>query len=352
MWNFVHLEPIVAGCPNRCRHCSESGGPPFGELMSVDDAKWVIDEFVQAFNKGLGYVPTIWPWLDTFEPTAHPRFLELKAFEMAFLVERLRYNLLSTSGYGLARLDDWHPAYEELMAMGFEGIGYAIHGLEEGHDWFVRRKGAYRDLMTAVKRAREVGMTLSVHIYPTKRNLDTFKQVVIEAKSMAGESANLMIGTAAFYANERLREYEATLRISKAEGERIAEVLPMAQEMCQKTEAIFAQHLASEGKKACPYSHESGGKGPAERSLGRLQVTPDFDVSEVFHTRANISHGNLKRDGMEVVWQSIVDAAIPGIPEPEELANRYGDFTSDLLHPTGDSVYMKLCDKYWQEKRK
>lgn len=34
MWQSVRIEPIASGCPNRCRHCAEDAGPPYGELDS------------------------------------------------------------------------------------------------------------------------------------------------------------------------------------------------------------------------------------------------------------------------------------------------------------------------------
>ena len=45
LFEFIGLELDIAGCPNSCRHCGSEGIPPCGELMSFDDAKWVVEQF-------------------------------------------------------------------------------------------------------------------------------------------------------------------------------------------------------------------------------------------------------------------------------------------------------------------
>jgi MoaA/NifB/PqqE/SkfB family radical SAM enzyme len=350
MWHRLHLEPIASGCPNRCRHCSEDGGTPFGALMSLDDVKWLVDEFTRVFEKSLGQPPSIRVWLDTYEPTVHPDFVGLKAYELSFFPDDKKedHAWISTNGYGLARRPDWRAMYENIMAAGYRSIGFAIHGLEDEHDWFVQRKGAFQDVATAIARAREYGMNIQIQVYPTRRNLDTFKQVVDETREMAGETANILVGPAGFYINSRLREYETHLRITKSEWDKIAADIPYPQDMCKNTEASILLNLIENGKEACPFSYEVGGKGPSERILGHIQITPGFDVKEIFLSRRPVHHGNIKKDGIERIWQSILDTTLPPLPEPEQLVKMYGDFESEKLLIGGDSVYMKLCDAYWR----
>jgi hypothetical protein len=46
----------------------------------------------------------------------------------------------------------------------------------------------------------------------------------------------------------------------------------------------------------------------------------------------------------------MLTATVPEVPAPRELARRYGDTTSTALHYGPGSVYVKLCDAYWQER--
>jgi len=348
VWDRLQLEPIVSGCPNRCRHCSEEGGPPFGALMSLDDVKWLVGEFGRAFEKTTGHAPSVRCGLDTFEPTAHPDFVRLKAYELSFIPEARRheFDMLSSNGYGLARLEDWRPVYEALIAAGFSGIGFAIHGLEAEHDWFVRRSGAYRDLVIATQRALACGMRVWFEIHLNKRNLDSFNSIAEMLEQLGGGKIRIITGVPGFFPNDRLREFEALLRPTKADLDLFAEALERMK--CGvETEAVWTQRLMEKGRKICPHTYEHGGNVPSERTLGRLVVMPDLDVKELFFSRPAIPHGNVRRDGIESVWRSILEAQGPPLPEPQELARLYGDFGSQALHPCGDSVYMKLCDRYW-----
>jgi hypothetical protein len=117
-------------------------------------------------------------------------------------------------------------------------------------------------------------------------------------------------------------------------------------------QAHWTRRLLDAGREACPHTYESPGKGPSQRTLARFRITPEFDVRELFFSRPAIDHGNLRRDGIDHVWHSILEADLRALPEPEELAALYGDLQSLHLHPGADSVYMKLCDTWWRRERK
>ncbi len=80
-----------------------------------------------------------------------------------------------------------------------------------------------------------------------------------------------------------------------------------------------------------------------------LIVEPSFDVIEAFDARPPVAHGNVREDGFDAVFGSVLELELPPMPEPGELAERYGDKSSDLLYPGADSVHMKLADRYWSE---
>ncbi|KPJ58026.1 MAG: hypothetical protein AMS15_09355 [Planctomycetes bacterium DG_23] len=152
--------------------------------------------------------------------------------------------------------------------------------------------------------------------------------------------------------NDRLRALEA-IRPTKTDREKIAEVLlRVPGHGDSDTEASWTRHLVEKGKSADLLTYEPEGKGPQQRRLGRLRIMPDFDVIEIFYSRPLILHGNVKRDGIERVWGNILDTELSEMPEPDTLARLYGDFASELLYPRADSVYLKHCDKYWQEHQK
>ncbi len=348
-WQTLRLWPITSGCPNRCRHCCDEAGPPYGALMSLDDVKWIVGEFARVWEDTFGASAQVRIIQDGFEPTAHPDFLRLWQYALSFWPEERRGEfgtILGTNGYGLARAGDWEHLFEEMLPAGIGTVGISVFGLEEEHDWFAQRKGAYQDIVIAAGRALDSGMGLNFEISLNKRNLASFSSIVEALEELGHGQARIWSGVPAFYMNDRLRAFEA-LRITKAEHEMIADALPRAPDRGSNTEASYTRLLTDKGREAGLCTYEAGGKGPDQRHLGWLVITPAFEVIERFDSRPSIPHGNLKREGVETVWASVLNAELPLMPEPDALARAYGDFPSEALHPGAGSVYMKLCDKYW-----
>lgn len=352
MWNVVHLEPNMSGCTNQCRHCSEEGSPPFGALMSLDDLKWVVGEFERQYRNAMGEPPRLRLWCDKGEPTAHPDFLRMVEYVRSFPPASGPWTTLGTNGYGLARTDDWKSVFRSLISMGIRGLGFAVHGPEEEHDWFARRRGAYRDIVVAARRGLESDMEVLFEIHLNKRNLSMFPAILDALEELGDGRAKISSGIDAYFMNERLRTLEP-LRLTKPERDEIAELLPRAPDRGSDTEANLTGSLAERGREAVlRETYEPAGKGPEGRGLGLFLVSPTFDVTERFHSRPSLYHGNLKRDGIEKVWRSVLDAVLPPMSEPDEIASSYGHFDSEALHPGVDSVYMKLCDEYWHAHEK
>jgi len=114
--------------------------------MSLEDVRWVVGEFQRACRHSPGDVPQLRLTfaLDAFEPTTHREFIPLVEYVLSFEPESRRHqrDILGTNGYGLARNAEWEPTLRALMSLGIRTLGFAVHGLKEEHDWFVRRKGA------------------------------------------------------------------------------------------------------------------------------------------------------------------------------------------------------------------
>lgn len=350
MWQSVRIEPVASGCPNRCRHCAEDAGPPYGELMSLEDLRCAVNGLARACRATLGDAFQVRISEEGFEPTAHPRFLEVLAYCRAFIPAARRDELaaLSTNGYGLARRPDWEAVLRELPGLGVRWLGFAIHGLPEEHDWFVRRRGAYQDIATATERALAAGLGVAFEIHLNRRNLATFPQVVAALTVMGRGQARIWSGVPGYFANERLRAFEA-LRITRAGRDTLGDALFSAPDRGSDTEGVLTRRLLDPDAAAGLCTYEPGGAGPEGRKLGRLRITPAFDVVEVFESRPPLPHGNLKREGATRVWDSVLETTLPPMPEPSELAARCGDTRSELLYPGAESIHMKLADRHWRE---
>jgi MoaA/NifB/PqqE/SkfB family radical SAM enzyme len=353
VWNMISLDPITSGCPNRCRHCLDGGGPPFGALMSLDELKWVVGEFSRISATTFGTPLPVRAWPDGLEPTVHPDFLRMHAYCRSTFTREWRgeATCLSSNGYGIARATDYPALFAQLKADGVSGVGWAFHGLEEEHDWFVRRRGAFQDLVTAVRRSLECGMRFNAWVSLNNRNVSSLPALVdtIEELIRAQEDAKLIVQVAGYFSNDRLRAFEA-LRPTAEEIAPQADLLARCGFEAETEAACVAQLARLESSESLTEVPEVAGAGPEERALGRLRISPEFEVTETFWTRPSLAHGNLKRDGIERVWRSILTTAVPEIPAPSELARCYGGAGSAALHYGPGSVYVKLCDAYWQEQ--
>jgi MoaA/NifB/PqqE/SkfB family radical SAM enzyme len=293
--------------------------------------------------------------MDMMEITAHPHFVRILEYGRAFFTEKWRREstYLSSNGYGLARAADPAAAWRSLREIGFAGFGTAIYGVAADHDRFAGRKGAYDDFAAAARSALACGMPVQVEIHVHRWTLPSFPEIVQQIEELGQGRIRLLVGIPSFYMNDRLRAFEP-LRPTQAEVEAQEAVRAIAESSVGDTEAAWTRHLAESGSVARLYdgAYQRGGTGPEERDLGWFRITPDFEVIEEFEARPPIAHGNLRRDGMQSVWQHVMGAKVPALPEPEDLARHYGDLGSEAMHPAVGSVYRLLGERYWRERER
>jgi hypothetical protein len=122
---IVYVE--AAGCTNACRHCGANGHPPYGAIYSIDELRKLVETWE--------------PITSYYEPTAHPDFPEIISPQIV----GYEGEVLSTNGFGLARVENYSTVFDRLREFGYNMISCTLHGLEENHDWFVARKGAYSE---------------------------------------------------------------------------------------------------------------------------------------------------------------------------------------------------------------
>jgi len=151
---FVDIE--ATGCPNMCRHCSVDGHPPYGTLYSIEELQELADEW-----GSLIYL---------HEPTAHPQFPDI--FDRSLIGDEYSAGALPTCGFGIAGRDDHAAVLKRFRELGFSRLSFTFHGLRKHHDWFVGRRGAFHDLLTATRRATDSGFDAGWQIFIDRRGID------------------------------------------------------------------------------------------------------------------------------------------------------------------------------------
>jgi hypothetical protein len=165
----VYVDVEAAGCPNTCRHCGVSGHYPYGSLYSLQE--------LRAIRKEWG---PLWVF---YEPTAHPDFPET----IDPSIEPDLGGWLVTNGFGLARREDYPAVFQRLDELGIQRLSLSLHGLREHHDWFVCRQGAFGDIVTATRRAREAGFHPTWQVYLDRGGLDDVAPLVERTIEETGE---------------------------------------------------------------------------------------------------------------------------------------------------------------------
>lgn len=157
--SMVYIKIRGMPCPNRCRHCYCCGGAlktimPYTKIVYIlDRARELKEEYphivIQMFD----------------EPTVHPQFLNI--------LERLNDLGLTapgwfipTNGWGTARMNG--AEWRRLKNAGNPELQLTFYGLDDVHDSFAGRIGAYDDLIRTARKAAEhdIGWTAGIVAWP------------------------------------------------------------------------------------------------------------------------------------------------------------------------------------------
>lgn len=320
------------GCPNRCRHCWL--GQASGRRMTVEDSRWVVEQF-RNFRRP-GERDRFWRNLQVQTWVREPdysseyrRLYELEKELSDLPVLRGEDELLSV--WRLARDREYAPW---SYSVGMRVCQLSFFGLEEVTDWACRRRGAFRDLLAATERLLEAGIRPRWQWFFTKRILPDLPGLIELTKEL------------------RLRErcealggpFTLFLHCPSADGEawHLEYLRPMSRDLDQVPAWLREQserHLGGtmempEGELVPKLleQQEPSAKSIADEVPKGLwfHVTPDFDVYPFFSemTPAWLL-GNLKRDGVGAIVQVLENDRTPGLQAMfqvpvSELARRFG----------------------------
>jgi hypothetical protein len=152
----------MGGCPNHCRHCYLGFGT--NQKMTEADLRWMAGQFRDYF-KSSATVESLNIASSFREPDFSDDYRRLYELERELSDEKPeRYELLSV----------WRLAHDKDYSAWAKSIGpdtcqITLFGMEATTDWFYRRKGAFKDALTATERLLEAGMKPRWQIVLTKK---------------------------------------------------------------------------------------------------------------------------------------------------------------------------------------
>ncbi len=346
------------GCPNHCRHCYL--GFASGRKLSDDDLRWVASQFRHYLETADTTVESlsIQSWFR--EPDFSDDYRHL--YE---LIEELsdgkpeRYELLSV----------WRLARDKEYASWAKSVGpdtcqISFFGMEETNDWFHRRKGAFRDALTATERLLDVGMKPRWQIFLTKKLLPEIDELLRLIDRLR--------------LRERVQDLGSEFQLFKHmpgpfhEGRKIEYLCPTVEEVTSLPEAILEpsrKHLGrdtlwqTESELYASILKDDRIRPRDERVLAEPSpfwffVTNNWDVfSNVGTLEPWWRLGNLKVDSVETIVRRFEQDDILGLEillnyPRNKLAGEYGDPRGLKIYSGKDdllSLYLaKHCEEQWK----
>lgn len=318
----------LAGCPNRCRHCW-MGGSRNAEMDGE-----TLTETARLFRE-TGAVKNLGVASWTREPDYRDDYRELWELEKALSDPGMaqRYELLST--WRLAR-DETYAAW--AAENGPKTCQITFFGMEENTDWFMRRKGAFRDQLAATEACLRAGIAPRWQLFPTKRSLGELEAFLRLMDRLAlfrrCPSFEVFLNSASPEGSgweiESLRLEEADLRgIPQA----LADLSRDGLALLGRPESALLEEMR----------HRTDPPGK-DASFQCLFIDPEFDVYPNIAECAPWWHlGNLKKDGVLKILSTYRNEETPGMRANRTvpvsaLAERFGNPASARLYDGDDLV--------------
>ncbi|MCE5324600.1 radical SAM protein [bacterium] len=319
---FIYVN--AAGCPNACRHCGADGHPPYGGFYSVDELRSIADEWG--------------PIVPYFEFTVHPQFPEI--LDPRIVGEG--WKLIPTNGFGLAEREDYKAVFERLRELGINEFSFTLHGLEDKHDWFVCRKGAFQTILKAGRRAAEEGFNVFWQVFLDQQNLDDIPHLIELGKREFGISCWLEVPRHSV--SRRLWRYE-NIRPQLRDVKKLLDGLhtqdwlgPLKEKQLEElTESAWFRAWQQES-----HSEEFGPRTWPQTAPFHHVINIDND-RQVFlsHWCGESIHLGSLSDGKDEIMMCLEQVSAPAHYDLSPAQAKLPPGGSELLHPNGFSVRCK-----------
>lgn len=357
--SLFSIDIHATGCTNRCRHCWTQGSPK-NRRVPVEQVLFALDKLAE--------VKVHVPYVGFFvydEPTTHPQFLEMyeRAAELGLMWEGV---FLATNGSILAKAPD--EVWQRLKKTGISHLQLTFYGLEQTHDAFARRPGAFKGVVGTAQRANEHGIEWCPGVVLHAGNADELEATMSYVKEL-DPSGNTRVGWYPFSWQGRGRDDArgngasrggATGRIRGEAFSRLLDRLGQKKNMfIEEREAVarILENADLAGRRAGDRVCEKLGFqvdrelrvfcGGACDSAGIIGAAPELADQFLL--------GELGDDGFVPLLEAYQQKPPRGIEVLEqvtwgELAERYGDRDNDEIYWLNDLPMHKWAAAYLRER--
>ncbi len=332
------------GCPNRCKHCW-LGHQKNGSLKA-EDLIFAAESFRPFAEKLVMY-----DWYR--EPDFADDYREMTA---------LRERLSDIKPEHFELFSFWRAARDSeyvrwLKSIGVERVQITLFGSEDTTDFYVGRKGAFREIMTATDRLIENGIAPRLQIFINKNNLSELPFLSELARELEKRCEQAGLEFAAFVHQGSCEGANAELYDIRVTSEDLSAI---PDDLAKATLKHFGAKTLPDvfGQPESELFKELSGDNGTERLSDNppvFYVDGDFDVYPNFSAPAPYWRlGNLKEDGAAAIVRnyrenrSAAQQARLNIPI-SEMARQCGAPESGRLFTKGDHIGY-LLNRYCERK--
>ena len=338
----IHAMP----CTNRCKHCWTQGSVR-NRRVFVQRVFFVLEKLAQLQED----IPQVAFFLYD-EPTTHPQFIEImeRAAQLELIGDQF---FLPTNGSVLAKASD--DTWKRLRKTGCDCLQLTIYGLEQTHDAFAGRRGAFQNIITTTQRAREHSIEWYAGIVLHPGNVRELKDTISYMKGL-DPSGTSRVGWFPFLWQGRGRDAN---RVRAGEYAQLpAEMRRPRTSLVEEKEAIgrildspeLSTRRAGESMCTALTFHVDRDLrvfcGGACDSGGIVAAAPELS--------AEFCLGTLSEEGFKPLVESYQQSPPRSIQLLDgitwgELAEKYGDRTNDEIYHLNDLPENKWATAYLLE---
>lgn len=348
MYFFDKLTVCVdmAGCPNRCRHCwigvTENRG------MTIEQ----FEEIARMFREKVNHFE-VFSWYK--EPDFRSDYRKLWEIEKQLSTKKTEHFELA-SFWRLVR-DETYVKW--LCEQGVKKCQLTLFGDESTTDFYVGRKGAYREIIKSIDILLENGIAPRIQIFVNQRNVLNLDVLVKLCNDLDLEQRCATLG----------QKFEIFVHAGSCDGEneKLYDIRIEAEDLSKIPEYLAKQTLAYMGKQ----SIEEVFGFPEKYLCSEFRDWNDYKYvksnSPVFYIDSNLDVypnitstyawwkiGNLQTDGCDTVLKRYAEnnffaARTIETDKFENIVKKYGNKESDKLFEP-DDYYYYMWNVYLKEK--
>ena len=281
---------VTQKCNLRCKHCFSNSGHQESDELTTDEVKEIIDLLA---DKKVFYIN-----FTGGEPLYRPDIFDILSYASS---KNISINL-STNGVLITE-----DIVELLKKTNVFSVQISIDGLNDLHDSFRGVRGAFQQVLRAIRLLREADIAVEISTAVNKTNMDQISEIIDLAANMGA----LSFKTTLFIPVGRGKSNQRELSLESHDVHRLALLM-------KEKEEEMSGRLYLENRSCYPWlldgSTFAAPSWMKAKNVGcsagnsNIYLKANGDVAPCPFLR-DLTVGNIRRDSLDEIWESkVLDA--------------------------------------------